>query len=114
MSLLRFIKLPDVKKKLAAVRPKMSRKIGVPVRVRPRSKRQPLVGQAFDYLVRFELQRLAPYAVSGPWVVEKAPEIFLARIVLVTDPEDVARRASQVIADAKAAVAEYIKAATVD
>ena len=44
----------------------------IPIKVEARSKNTSLVGTAFDYLLRFELQRRAPHAISQPWVAEKA------------------------------------------
>jgi hypothetical protein len=73
MSLNTFVKLPEVREKLKPFRPKISR-FSVPLMVSPRSKRYMLVGRAFDYLLRFELQRRAPHAVSSPWVAELAPD----------------------------------------
>jgi hypothetical protein len=73
MSLLSFVKQPDVKAKIKSFRPKTT-KVSVPIKVSPRSKRYTLVGTAFDYLLRFEIQRLAPHAIARPWVAEHAPD----------------------------------------
>lgn len=76
MSLTSFVGMPDVKAKLKPLRPKLPRRLSAPVKVEPRSKRYMLVGTAFDYLLRFELQRRAPHAISERWVAESAPEII--------------------------------------
>lgn len=102
MSLLRFLAKPDVTKKIATLRPKMSRKIGVPARVMPRSTRYAVIGQAFDYLLRFELQRLAPHALIREWVAEQAPD------VLWHVPQEEAENARRVVSDAKNAVTHYV------
>ena len=44
----------------------------IPIKVEPLSKHYPLIGTAFDYLLRFELQRRAPHAILRPWVAEEA------------------------------------------
>jgi hypothetical protein len=74
MSLRSFVKRPDVRAKLKPLRPKPPRTIGVPVKVQPRSNCYALVGTAFDYLLRFELQRRAPHSVAERWVAEYVPD----------------------------------------
>ncbi|MCS6925557.1 MAG: hypothetical protein NZ578_06605 [Candidatus Binatia bacterium] len=76
MSLPSFVSMPDVKAKLKPIRPKLPRKLHTPLKVAPRRKRYTLVGTAFDYLLRFELQRRAPHAISEAWAAEYAPEII--------------------------------------
>jgi hypothetical protein len=74
MSLTSFLKLEEVAAKVKPFRPKLPRKIPVELKVEPRSNRHMLVGTAFDYLLRFELQRRAPHAVVERWVSENAPD----------------------------------------
>lgn len=105
------------------MRPKFTRKFSVPLLAAPRSKRFSLVGTAFDYLLRFELQRRAPHAVVKPWVAENAL-FWLGRpmvcgkgtvsiehdLLKTAEPtEVVAQYADQAIANAKAALASYVK-----
>ena len=71
-----FVEMPDVRAKIKPLRPKQPRKLNALIRVEPRSKRYTLVGTAFDYLLRFELERRAPHAISKPWVAEAAPDII--------------------------------------
>jgi hypothetical protein len=68
--------------KLKHLRPKLSRKISAVVRVPARTKHFALVGTAFDYLLRFELRRRAPHAVTYPWVAEYAPRMFFQEFAL--------------------------------
>ena len=77
MSLTSFVSRPEVVARLKPLRPKLPRKIPAVLVVPPRTERFPLVGTAFDYLLRFELRRRAPHAVSYPWVAEHVPEMFL-------------------------------------
>ena len=124
MSLTSFVGMPDVKAKLKPLRPKLPRKLSAPLKVEPRSNRYMLVGTAFDYLLRFELQRRAPHAISEPWVAESAPEIIWRKtdsgsvgmdLLIEADPEQylppeqVAERARVLLENAKAAVAAYFK-----
>jgi len=124
MSLTSFVGMPDVRAKLKPLRPKLSRKLSAPLRVEPRSKRYMLVGTAFDYLLRFELQRRAPHAISERWVAEYAPELIWREtdsasvgMDLMADaapdqympPEEVAERVRTLLENAKAAVAVYLK-----
>src|SRR4051794_1407009 len=76
MSLTSFLKMRDVADKVKPLRPKLPRKIDVPLRIEPRSNRYPMVGTAFDYLLRFELHRRAPHAVTERWIAERAPDIL--------------------------------------
>ena len=86
-----------------------------------------LVGTAFDYLLRFELQRRAPHAVAERWVAESAPYSGISWEPEMTtveceelfddgiDPgdyltlEEVLKQVEVTIAEAKAAVAAYVK-----
>lgn len=124
MSLTSFVGMPEVKAKLKPLRPKLPRKLSATLQVEPRSKRYMLVGTAFDYLLRFEVQRRAPHAISERWVAEHAPESIWREtdsvsvgMDLMADvapdqympPEEVAKRARTLLENAKAAVAAYLK-----
>lgn len=100
MGLTNLIRVPEFKEKLRPLRPKLPRKLNAPLKVEPRSQRYMLVGTAFDYLLRFELQRRAPHAISDRWGAEYAPEIIT--------PEEIAERARVLLENAKAAVAAYL------
>jgi hypothetical protein len=115
-----FIKRPEVADKLKPLRPKLPRKIAAPLRVEPRSNRYFLVGTAFDYLLRFELQRRAPHAVVREWVAEHVPGLLLnfdEDALIAFDPDwadaplqiaiDLEIRASQVVKAAKRTVAAF-------
>ncbi len=135
MSLVSFVGLPDVRAKLKPFRPKPPRKIPAQLRVEPGSDDYSTMGTAFDYLLRFELQRRAPHAVSRRWVAEDALDmiskadagggIFLLGkdsdgfVRLATDPaevmgdeeltKEVAERISSVVKRARSAVAAFVK-----
>jgi hypothetical protein len=125
MSLKRFLELPDVRAAVKPLRPPPPRKIDEPIQAEPRSARHTLVGTAFDYLLRFELQRRAPHAVAEEWVAETACDILwretsggaggLDTMKDIVDPKDylppevVGQRARAVVEGVKTAVASYLK-----
>jgi len=115
MSLKRFIKMPDVAAKLKPLRPKLPRKLSVSLGAEPRSNRYTVVGSAFDYFLRFELQRRAPHAVARRWVAELAidfhidPDAIAGPHDFVT-PHDIKERTYKVVQNAKAAVKAYVTA----
>jgi hypothetical protein len=119
MSLTSFVVRPEVSAKIKPLRPNISRKIVVSLRVEPRSNRYMLIGAAFDYLLRFELQRRAPNAISRNWVAESAPEIIQQQaeraaegggVFLESDIplKEVAERSRRIISESREAVANYI------
>lgn len=122
MSLLSFVKMPEVRERIKKFRPKFRRKIDAPLLVEPRTKRYQLVGTAFDYLLRFELQRRAPHAVSEQWVAEEAPDHIwrkmdfgsVGRDVLIgvsedekIPPRELAERVQFIVEEAKDAVSNF-------
>ena len=58
------------------MRPKGPRTLKVELKAPPRTKNYMLVGVAFDYLFRFEMQRLNPSVIARKWVAEHS----LARV----------------------------------
>lgn len=72
MSLSSYVKETEVRATIKELRPDISRNIAAPLLVEPRSRRAPLVGTAFDYLFRFEMQRRVPHAKTQRWVAEHA------------------------------------------
>lgn len=76
MSLLRFVRLPDVRERLDAVIPEYDRRIKAPLVVPPSGAHAGLVGTAFDYALRMEIERKAPHANRPPWIAEHVLESF--------------------------------------
>jgi len=72
MSLTSFLNNKDVKERFRQefAKPKLGEK--KELLAPPRSKRLSLVGTAFDYLLRFRLQRLNPEAIRQQWVAKEA------------------------------------------
>ena len=80
MSITTFIRDKQHAAKLKPLRPPPPRKLGMPLRVPPRSKRYGLIGTAFDYLLRFEMKRRAPHAISKPWAAASSLERLFRRV----------------------------------
>lgn len=125
MSLTSFIRLPDVAKRLNPFRRPVE-VVGARLKVPSASGNPQLVGTAFDYLLRFELERRAPRAVSGEWIAEQVPRLiwgpgslpgtWVGRDYLrelnsreYHSPSEVAKRVATVCRDARAALADYLR-----
>lgn len=72
MSLTSFITEKDVRAKLRTIFPSSPIQLEQRPMCEPLTNHYTLVGTAFDYLLRFSLQRLHPHAVDQPWVAELA------------------------------------------
>ncbi len=72
MALTDFVRQRDVAARLDAVIPPFRRQLEVPIRVRCSSGRPRLIGTAFDYALRVELQLRNQCASEGAWVAEHA------------------------------------------
>jgi hypothetical protein len=70
MSLTRWIRVREVAERLDAIIPEYVPKLAVPIAIPRRSNSPSIIGTAFDYLTRFELQRRCPHARRGAWVAE--------------------------------------------
>ncbi len=89
MSLTSFLENPDVKEKFKQQFPKPKFTLQKEILAPPRTKRYSLVGTAFDYLLRFYIERLIPNAITKTWVAEHALTALplLARIASDTGGE---------------------------
>jgi hypothetical protein len=130
MSLTAFLDQPDVVAMVKPLRPTLPRKIDAPLKVEPHSDHHKMVGSAFDYFLRFELQRRAPHAVTETWVAEdgcdrlwhkdletgyEGGRDLLKDIVDPKDylpPHEVGRRARAIVEKAKFAVDSFLKTRT--
>ncbi len=106
MSLTSLIRSSEVKELLKNYFPKtpaLPRSMaGENIKVLPLSNRYVLIGTAFDYLLRFYLERLNKNVklVVNKWVAEYVPHIPLQRSLL--------KKAKEIISEAKANHAEYL------
>lgn len=124
MSLTDFIKREEVADRIKPFRPEV-RWSNFPLKV-PRAYENPsLTGTAFDYLLRFELQRRAPHAGHRTWVAEQVPTLLEPSVRLGREADlgfpggkgsfiptdELADRVGVVCERARAAVAAHAKAA---
>lgn len=120
MSLTTFLKRPEVTAILKPLRPKFPRNLKAELKAPPGSDRHALVGTAFDYLLRFELQRRLSDAVVRRWAAEDA-ELLVGlvpdqlppgdlREAPDFDPGDIEDRVQTVLKDAREGVDEYVRA----
>ena len=70
MSLTSFISRPEIKERFLEEFPKPRIVTDLNLLAVPQSKRYSLVGTAFDYLLRFYIQRLNPKAKQRHWIAE--------------------------------------------
>ncbi|HEY3353164.1 MAG TPA: hypothetical protein VGQ83_07960 [Polyangia bacterium] len=116
MSVDSLLRDAQVQADLARLLPEGPIKLGLQLRLPPRRPSGQLVGTAYDYAVRFELERRFPTARSSRWVAERAVdevgvvaglEAYLdmttANGVQVTIDGDIAARWAKVVRDARKA-----------
>ncbi|TSA44076.1 hypothetical protein D4R51_04575 [bacterium] len=77
MSLTSFLTIKDVKEKFSQEFPLPEFDLKKKILAPPLTRNFSLVGTAFDYLLRFYLERLNPRVITRTWVAENAPEEFL-------------------------------------
>lgn len=116
MSLTDFVKLPDVRDMLKPFRPLPPRKIGVPIKVQRRGTKDHIssICIAFDYLLRFELERRASHLVSrnahsdGRWIAEYAPMGIRSLGISADRIDDVERTIKTTLANAREAWKAFV------
>lgn len=72
MSLTSFIDIKDIKNRFRDEFPKPKLALNKSLLAPPLTKQYALVGAAFDYLLRFYIERLNPRSISSQWVAKKA------------------------------------------
>ena len=70
MSLTSFLKIPNVKAEFAKTFPFKSPKLSGDLLAPPQTKHYSLIGTAFDYLLRFHIERLNPDTLKTSWIAE--------------------------------------------
>ncbi|WP_437982662.1 hypothetical protein [Sorangium sp. So ce117] len=113
MSVCDLIKKNEVKDLLDRIIPPYQRMLRVPIRVAPRGGRSTLTGTAFDYALRFELQRRCPIARDRSWVAESALLVLNAgRSSAPVDPAlmgRITRRARRRVDNARVFVRKHLR-----
>lgn len=74
MSLTSFLNIPQVKEKFAKTFVFKSPKLTGQIRAPPQTDHYTLMGTAFDYLLRFHIERLNPHSIKKKWIAELAVE----------------------------------------
>ncbi len=125
MSLTNFVRHTDVAERLRPFRPCV-KTADSRLLVPSASGNPQLAGTAFDYLLRFELQRRAAHAVAGQWIAEQVsrlicgsgpqPGTWVERDYLAghgpneyLPPQVLANRVAAVCREARAALDDYLR-----
>src|SRR2546428_8966358 len=75
MSLTSFLKIPKVKTEFLNTFEFESPNLSAEIKAPPQTQNYPLVGTAFDYLLRFHIERLNPNSITRDWVAEDGVEL---------------------------------------
>lgn len=102
MSVTSLLKLADVRKQLDRLVPDYPRRISAPLVAPPVTRSYALVGTAFDYALRFELERRCPHVQTKPWVAEAAMNVWQISMMTLT-------RAETILMNARCDVSTYVK-----
>lgn len=75
MSLTSFLKIPTIKDRFKTDFPLKPIKLEGKMKAKPLTTNYQLVGTAFDYLLRFHLEKTSRNVKSGNWVAEQGVEL---------------------------------------
>jgi hypothetical protein len=75
MSLTSFLSIPSVRSEFLNTFDFISPKLSAEMKAPPQTQNYSLVGTAFDYLLRFHIERLNPQSITRSWVAEDAVEL---------------------------------------
>lgn len=116
MSVTSLLKLPDVCEQLDRLVPNFPKRISEPLVAPPVTRSYALVGTAFDYALRFELERRYPHVRTERWVAEAALDVLLHRAdPLRSSSEQIAEavgtwtKAESIVKRARREVGAYVK-----
>ncbi len=118
MSLTSFLRYKDVRERFQEEFQKPRFTVKKPFLAPPLSKRYGLVGTAYDYLLRFQIERLNKNAISYKWVAEDVLHLSLSSIAAVYDgdtdtlemsePPKETKKVFQIIRQAKKVHSRYL------
>ncbi len=116
MSLSTFLRHADVKERFAQEFPKPTFSLKKEIVAPPMTKRYSLVGTAFDYVLRFYVERLNPTAVTRTWVAETAVGVLSPHMVIDGETRQVVsftenaltKKAQRIVERAKQAHLDYL------
>lgn len=107
-SLTSFIKKREVSNKIFECYPLPSCNLNRKILAPPLSKNYPLVGTAFDYLLRFYIKRLNPDAIEKRWIAEFAASIISNSTLDKEIREELNKKVEKIIKDAKTEYANFL------
>lgn len=107
MSLTSFLMIPEIRQRFVSEFPMPASNLNAPMLAPPVTRNYPLIGTAFDYLMRFYLERLNPDSITKPWVAEHAVE-------LTRDDTKLFKKTRSILSQAKAVYSDYIKTGKLD
>lgn len=112
MSLTRFLRIPEVRQVFSSQIHKPPFTLRGKILAPPLTKNYSLVGTAFDYLMRFYLQRLNSKTITGTWVAEEATSLLNNPLIsqLLGSSSQLRKKATNIIRQAKELYAKYITA----
>jgi hypothetical protein len=105
LSLTSFVSIPKIRDRLRAEFPITVNTPEAKLLAPPLTKNYTVVGTAFDYLLRFVVERLNPSCHTERWVAETAVE---ETFLLITKDASLRRRAQDLLNEAKRAHQEYM------
>lgn len=117
MSVTSLLEFLDVCKQLDRLVPTFPRRIAAPLVAPPATRSYALIGTAFDYALRFELERRYPHVRTKRWVAEAALDKLLDvdRLLSLPEPAEImaawstAETAKTIVERARCEVGAYIK-----
>src|ERR1700674_1659341 len=104
MSLTTFVELPEVKERLRLCVAKPWFQVRAEMKAPPLTKSYSWTGTAFDYLLRFYVEKVNPFAVKDRWVAEA----FLARLEKTRLDRTTLKRARRILETAKDCYHSYL------
>jgi hypothetical protein len=104
MSVVSLLELPEVCEQLDRIIPTFPPRISASLVAPPVTRAYALVGTAFDYAARFELQRRYPHVRTKDWVAENA----LDRLSNYTDDKRVLKGAKNLVTTARRDCEAYV------
>jgi len=105
MSLTSFIKLPDVKERLRRDVSKPWFQVHTEIKAQPLTESYSWTGTAFDYLLRFYIEKLNPCAKKNIWIAERG----LAIVQNFGAPPSTQKRACHIVETARDHYRSYLK-----
>lgn len=102
MSLTSFLQIPNVRAEFTKTFPFQTPKLSGELLAIPQTKNYSLIGTAFDYLLRFHIERLNPNTLKKTWVAESG-------VAEIQNQPEVYQKLKPIIDMTKIPYSDYIK-----